>query len=313
MPGFLDILKVVIPPLASLGGGALAGRDTTSTSTQKTVLTPEQQQVSNTLSTKLQGNLSREGRAPNVQPMRNQGRTAINRATGNAKTRLETDLASRGFERSGQVGSGFGQIETNRVNAIGSLEAQILQFIEEQKRDDEQRNIENALSFLPTSSGVTRVSTQGGGGVAAGAIEGGLGGLTSLFVLDLCDLVPKSLGAVSRLLAGPSGDPSEGARTNSRALCLRRAGQHRGHSRRAIPRTARTIHVRRQSWAPCLRVQLRQSLAFRYLLSSKQTPLESRLGPGWLVARSGGRTPPTDALASPARAFLAAQRSHIHM
>lgn len=169
------------------GGSALAGflgnRDRKSTSTQQTVLTPEQQQVSNSLSTKLQGNLSRGGRAPNVQPMRNQGRTAINRATGNAKTRLETDLASRGFERSGQVGSGFGQIETNRVNAIGTLEAQILQFIEDRKREDQQRDIENALTFLPTSSGISRSSTESGGR-AAGAIEGGLGGLTRLFVLD---------------------------------------------------------------------------------------------------------------------------------
>ena len=167
----------------SIVGGALAGRDRTTTSTQKTVLTPEQQQLSTSLSTQLQGNLSRGGRAPNVQPIRNQGRTAINRATDNAKTRLETDLASRGFERSGQLGGGFGQIETNRVNAIGNLEAQILQFIEEQKRADEQRNIENALTFLPTSSAVSRSTTESGGRLS-GAIEGGLGGLTSLFVLD---------------------------------------------------------------------------------------------------------------------------------
>ena len=168
---------------ASIAGGFLAGRDRKTTSTSRVELNPEQKQLSTSLSTQLQGNLSRGGRAPNVQPIRNQGRTAINRATDNSKTRLETDLASRGFERSGQLGGGFGRIETNRVNAIGNLEAQILQLIEEQKRADEQRNIENALTFLPTSSAVSRSTTESGGRLS-GAIEGGFGGLTSLFVLD---------------------------------------------------------------------------------------------------------------------------------
>ena len=183
MPISGPILASIILGGSSVAGGFLAGRDRKTTSTSRVELNPEQQQLSTSLSTQLQGNLSRGGRAPNVQPIRNQGRTAINRATDNSKTRLETDLASRGFERSGQLGGGFAQIETNRVNAIGNLEAQILEFIEEQKRADEQRNIENALTFLPTSSAISRSTTESGGRLS-GAIEGGLGGLTSLFVLD---------------------------------------------------------------------------------------------------------------------------------
>ena len=78
-----EVISALILGGGSIADGALAGRGRNTTSTQQTVLTPEQQQVSNNLSTKLRDNLNRPPRRPNTTIRRNQTRTAVNTVTDN--------------------------------------------------------------------------------------------------------------------------------------------------------------------------------------------------------------------------------------
>lgn len=191
MPGVSTGTAILLSSI--IGGGASVaastlgkkGKQTTVTEQSGPQLRPDQKRISQSLSGTLERNLDAPFQSPNISAQRNQARTTINRATDLAKGRLETDLASRGFERSGQGGAGFGAIEANRVGALGDLEARIIEFLQQQETDSNQRNIDNALRFLPNGSPSSSTSTSTGGTSALGqGIQSGVSGLTSLFVLD---------------------------------------------------------------------------------------------------------------------------------
>jgi hypothetical protein len=154
---------------ASVLGGVL-GRNKKTTSTSSVQLTPEQQKVQGLLSNQLAADLENPHKPRNPTPLRSTLRAGVNQTAAGSKQRFEEDLSSRGFGRSGGLAAGFSNIETGRLNTISSIDAQILQFLEEQEQADEQRAVDNALRFLPNQG--TQVSeTRGGGDPFGDAFE----------------------------------------------------------------------------------------------------------------------------------------------
>ncbi len=138
--------------LGGTAASAIAGRKgpkQTETSQSGPVLNPEQQALQSSLIGKASRDLDAPTFSGGFQASRNQAVTNLNQATDLSRKRLETNLAGRGFGRSGLIAAGANELEVGRVNAIGNIEAQIIQYMEEQAREEEQRRFENARSLLP--------------------------------------------------------------------------------------------------------------------------------------------------------------------
>ncbi len=163
----------------SVASGALAGRNRKVTT--RTELTPSQSRAESAVTNRVLGDLNTPATTPNVQPLVSRSRGTINRAAKSGKSRLESDLASRGFERSGQLGAGFERIEAGRLGAFSDLEAQIIQFLETNRQEQEQLKVQNALRLLPNQSNVSQETS---GGAAAGGVSGGLESLSMILVLN---------------------------------------------------------------------------------------------------------------------------------
>jgi hypothetical protein len=189
---------------SSILGGLLGGRDRKVTTEPN--LSPIQQQVQTGLGQQILGDLNAPVTPPNVTPLRSGARNQVNRTANAAGGRLDTALAGSGFYNSGKRSSGRTQIETARLGAFSDIETDLLRFLTEFEEREKQRRKQNALAFLPGSTGQT--TTQSGGGAAAGGAAG-LETISSLFVLD------KLLGGAG-LFGGaggggaPSFDPSFG-------------------------------------------------------------------------------------------------------
>jgi len=175
-------------PLLTAGGavaGGLLNRKKTSTGTQtrtsKRILTPEQQQLLTTLTGSVQQRLANP--EAGVAPLRTAARTRINRTARAAGQNLESNLASRGYDRSGAFPSGLATIESGRVGAFGDLEGQLADFT--LRREDTSADLASRLLALFSGEESSGASTgTEPGNVAGGAVSGGLDTLTTLLTLD---------------------------------------------------------------------------------------------------------------------------------
>jgi hypothetical protein len=191
------------PVSLAIAGGSAAyraitgGRRETQTSTQQ--LDPEGQAFLSNLRGRATADLDSPFMTSGFQASRNQAVTNVNKATDNSRKRLETNLAGRGFGQSGLIAAGANELEANRVNAISGIEGNLIQFIEQQKRDEEQRRFSNALSLLGPgfgSSSTTKsrqpfdpmqflqpflFSQSFGGGGGGGSLQGASQGTQDIF------------------------------------------------------------------------------------------------------------------------------------
>jgi len=186
---------VLIPSLigagGSIGASLLGNRKQTSTSTP--ILSPQQQGLQNQLISRSQQKLNTPFQAPDLTPLRSQARTQVNRAGESSRRSLEERLSGRGFGRSGKVEQGFRDIDVAGINAFSGIESTILQEIERQRIEEEQRKFENARSLLPNSGGFTQTS------------QGGNSTLPLTTLLALASLTG-TLGSGSKKGSGSDGD-----------------------------------------------------------------------------------------------------------
>jgi len=148
----------------------------------ETVLTPEQQRLSGQLSGVLGRNLaSPRARTASIQQNKILAKDRLNRSADAAIERSGENLAARGFGNSGLFERSVSGIEGARLQGLSSLEAAVLQQIENSEVDAEQRAIENVLRFLPGQG--SRQSTYSGGVIGEG-IGAGLDTLTTLLTVS---------------------------------------------------------------------------------------------------------------------------------
>ena len=160
-PFIPQIIGAAVGGAKSLFGG---GRDNQSRSSSQTPnIPPESMALFRQLTAQAGSDLSNPGSDFNFQGVRNQGVSTINRATDAGGKRLETNLAGRGFGRSGLVAKGKTELETNRVNAIGTLDQNLLTEIERIKREEKQQRFSNALQLVPQNFGSTSSQTGSSG------------------------------------------------------------------------------------------------------------------------------------------------------
>lgn len=181
-------VKKALPMLIGTGASAVASgvanrrNNRTFEQTTTTKLTPEQQQLHSDLAARLGQRLANPSRSMDgVQALKNQARTNLNRSTKAAGANLENALAARGFERSGVAERGATQLEAARIDGLSNIEAQILQYIDQMSRQDEQQSIDNILRFLPETRDTT---TSGVGPTQGSAIGSGLETFATLTMLQ---------------------------------------------------------------------------------------------------------------------------------
>jgi hypothetical protein len=91
--------------------------------------------------------------------------------------RLSSNFAGRGFGQSGKVLTNAEQLETSRAGDIGSLDAQFAGM----QNDYETQMLQMGEQYGFASPGSTQTQP---GGVAGGAVSGGLSTLTTLLSLN---------------------------------------------------------------------------------------------------------------------------------
>lgn len=159
-----------------------------STSTNQTILTPQQRALSDKLTAQLSGNLDNPNSSTaGILARRNRNKTKLTKRAATASKTLESRLASRGFERSGSLQEGFEGIEGARIEGLTDLDIGAMEQIDAAQRADKQIAVENALRFLPTE--VTQRGTGTGTGTAPGSalgsgVNAGLESITTLLTLQ---------------------------------------------------------------------------------------------------------------------------------
>lgn len=212
---FLAAIPAVVGASAISGGATIGAsllnrrgaRTSTSsnTSTNRTILTPEQKALSSQLTTKLSGNLDNPYRSSaGIIAEANRKKSRLTKSAQTASKNLESRLASRNFERSGSLQEGFEGIEGARIAGLTDIEVATMQQLDSARRADEQIAIENVLRFLPRE--LTQESKGTGTGVAPGSalgsgVNAGLETITTLMTLQ------KILGGSG--LFGDSGGGSD--------------------------------------------------------------------------------------------------------
>lgn len=180
-------MPIGIPAALALGGLSAGGSIASSAlgrrkNKTETVLTPEQQRLSGQLSGVLGRNLaSPTARTASIQRNKILAKDNLNRSADAAIERSGENLAARGFGNSGLFERSVSGIEGARLQGLSSLEASVLQQIEQSEVDAEQRAIENVLRFLPNHGG--QQSSYGGGSIGQG-IGAGVETLTTLLTLS---------------------------------------------------------------------------------------------------------------------------------
>lgn len=150
--------------LAGLAGylGNTSG-SRTSTSTSTNTYTPEQTAVQNEYGQQIEEGLAH----PNETAAYTSGVDAINKSYSGAADNLTSQLAARGFGKSGAVGSGLQSIDVAKAGAVGN-ESNI---VEQQYMNDAQ-----GFGFANPGKDTTSVSS---GSAAAGGLGATLASLQS--------------------------------------------------------------------------------------------------------------------------------------
>jgi len=184
-------------------GGALAGRSKKVTQTSQPVLTPQQQELQTTLGQKLSERLANPNVGINVQPLKNQARTNINKTYSAISDKLQADAVRRGFGRSGPLASNLRGVEVARAGQFGDLEAQIVQYLQDLQLNERDKATNAAQQFVRSNTGTTS-ETQ----YPSNMLGGGMGGLNSALesLAGLYTLSRLTKGGVMSMGGGGGGD-----------------------------------------------------------------------------------------------------------
>jgi hypothetical protein len=145
-------IPAIIGVAGSIGGALLGPKKTSQTNTAQ--LDPQQQAIHEQLAKIFGGELSAGPSIP--QWMKNSGRTDINETYNSMLPRMEQNLAARGFDTSGKMGSAAQAIEMGRGNAFQKLQSSLSTYADQRY----QRMLEMAQQFQrPTGSSSTQTGS----------------------------------------------------------------------------------------------------------------------------------------------------------
>jgi hypothetical protein len=168
-------------PLLMVGGsaaaGALSNRSKTSTTTSTPSWTPEQQHMQELLGNVLQYDINDPGKG--LEPLKTSAINGVNQTYNGIGDRMDTQLASRGFERSGTAVKTARATEFARAGAIGGVENHFAGM----ELDQKNRLLQMMQQFGFASPGQNTTSTQPGN-MLGGAVSGGLETASLLFALN---------------------------------------------------------------------------------------------------------------------------------
>lgn len=132
MPAIIPFLPAIIGAAGSIGGAVLGnkGKNTSTTTPQRDSL---QSGIQGQLAEILKSVL---GAGPNVPAWMKAGSAkTINEGYASALPRMESQLASRGFDTSGKEGATVRNLEVGRVNALSSANQQNQGFADQRFQD----------------------------------------------------------------------------------------------------------------------------------------------------------------------------------
>jgi hypothetical protein len=163
----------LIGALIGAFGNSKAARTSTSSSTTTPTFDPLQTNVQGVLGNTL---LDRLENGVNVTPLRTAGVDQINKTYQGVGDQLTSQLASRGFGKSGEVGEGLQSTALARAGAVGSLENSLDNY----QIQEQDKTLADAQQFGFSDPGTSSTgSATGAGSALAGGLTGGFAGYLS--------------------------------------------------------------------------------------------------------------------------------------
>ena len=176
MPQIVPFIPLIASGVSALGG-ALSNRSSKSTSTTTPTIAPEYAGLQGDLMKQITERMANPGAG--VEPLRLGLMEGVNRKFKALPGKLTTQLAGRGFAKSGQLGQGFKGLELERMGEQGDIATKMAELT----LDRGDSGLSMAMQMLGLGRGATTESTQPGN-KAGGAFGAGSETFTTLLMLD---------------------------------------------------------------------------------------------------------------------------------
>jgi hypothetical protein len=176
----MPLAAMAIPALISAGGsiaGSLLGKKSSNTTTNTPIYTPGQTSMQGTVADTLNTRLKKGG-AGYFAPAKTAAISQNNDAFTGLQDSMQRSLVGRGFGSSGKVGLNTERIGIARAGQIGGIDANY----DEKAAGYDQNTLQQALQFAFAGAGQKSVGPSPG--AFGGAVNGGIGTLTTLLTLN---------------------------------------------------------------------------------------------------------------------------------